>query len=700
MPRASGEERVSAEPRISVVISAYTEERLDALHGAIESVRSQIRPAHETILVIDHAPELLAKAEERWPEVRIISNQEAQGLSGARNSGIAVSGGDVVAFLDDDAFAGSDWLERMAAAYSDPKVLGVGGLIRPRWIEGRPRWFPVEFDWVVGCSHSGMPSEPAPVRNLIGANMSFRREVLLEVGGFRHQLSRIGKNPVGGEETDICIRIGERRPDGVILYDPAVAVDHLVPAARGRFSYFRQRCAAEGRSKAVLSGLVGSRSGLRTERTYVRRTLPLGFLRGFGEALRGDPAGLARSGALVAGLLTTTSGYLSERRQLGGVPSPNVAGSGDGGDELRILMVTPRSPLGQGGVERHVMEVSRRVASAGVEVEVLCAEPGARGSTEQSRDGVTIRSVPAWPAKRDYYLAPGIWREMGRRPRSLVHVQSYHTLVAPLAMLRALVLRVPYVVTFHGGGHSSGARNRLRRLQRRLLRPLLARASRLVAVARFEIDLYSRELRIPRERFVLIPNGTDLPAAGLDGAESAGQPGLLASIGRLERYKGHQRVIAALPRVLEREPDARLLVVGTGPYEPELRRKAADLGVEDRVEFTSIPAGDREGMASLLQRVSLVVLLSDFETHPLVALEAAAAGRKLLVANGSGLGELADEGLARSLPPESEPGAVGDAIVEELGRPSRQRTLRLTTWDECAAALLDLYRLLGVPARR
>ena len=199
---------------------------------------------------------------------------------------------------------------------------------------------------------------------------------------------------------------------------------------------------------------------------------------------------------------------------------------------------------------------------------------------------------------------------------------------------------------------------------------------------------------------MLIPNGTDLPGGG-EAAESTGQPGLLASIGRLERYKGHQRVIAALPRVLEREPEARLLVVGTGPYEPELRRKAAEAGVEDRVEFTSVPAEDREGMAALLRRVSLVVLLSDFETHPLVALEAAAAGRKLLVANGSGLGELAAEGLARSVPPEAEPGTVGDAIVEELGRPLRNRSLRLTTWDECAAALIELYRSLsGVPARR
>ena len=96
-------------------------------------------------------------------------------------------------------------------------------------------------------------------------------------------------------------------------------------------------------------------------------------------------------------------------------------------------------------------------------------------------------------------------------------------------------------------------------------------------------------------------------------------------------------MIAALPHVLERRPDARLLVVGQRPYEAELRRQAAELGVEERVEFTSVAADDRDGMAALLRRVSLVVLLSEFETHPLVALEAAAAGRRLLVADRGGL---------------------------------------------------------------
>ena len=355
-------------------------------------------------------------------------------------------------------------------------------------------------------------------------------------------------------------------------------------------------------------------------------------------------------------------------------------------------MVTPRSPLLEGGVERHVAEVSRRIAASGAEVEVLCGEPGGPKLQERSLNGVPLHIVRARPANRDYFLAPGIWREIGRRRWDVVHVQSYHTLIAPLAMLRALSLRIPYVVTFHGGGNTSGIRNRLRPLQRILLRPLLARAARLVAVARFEVEQYGAELRLPPERFALIPNGTDLAFSETAAAAQPVGPPTIATIGRLERYKGHHRVIAAFPTVLEQEPEARLLVVGTGPYEPELRRQAAELGVAERVEFTSTPAGDPGAMAALLRRVSLVVLMSEFETHPLVALESAAAGRRLLVADAGGLAELAQDGFARAIPLDLPAAPLGGAILEELSKPPGGRRPQLASWDECAAELLELYR--------
>jgi glucosyl-dolichyl phosphate glucuronosyltransferase len=684
----------TAAPTISVVICAFTMERIDRIAAAIESLRAQTVPTHEIVLVIDHSPELEAECRRRWPELNLMPNGEQQGLSGARNTGLAAASGEVVAFLDDDAMAAPDWIERLGAAYADPAVLGAGGTVRPQWETGRPRWFPAEFDWVVGCTHSGMPRQLEPVRNLVGANMSFRREALVEAGGFRHELGRIGKIPAGCEETDLCIRINHRHPEATILYDPAASVGHYVPSARGQLSYYASRCRGEGRSKAILAALVGSDSGLEAERSYVRRTLPLGFLRGLGDTARGDRGGVERAAMLVVGLANTTYGYLLAQRQARRIARRREQIEASAGPP-RVLMVTPRSPLAQGGVERHVMETSRRLATAGCEVEVLCTEPGGPPLQTEVRDGVEIRTVRAWPADSDWCLAPGLWREIGRRRWDVVHLQSYHTLVAPLAMLRALTLRVPYVVTFHGGGHSSELRNRSRRAQRRLLRPLLRRAARLVAVARFEIDDYGAELGLPPERFALIPNGTDLAFSSNGSGPQRQGPPILATVGRLERYKGHHRVIEALPPVLEREPEATLLVVGSGPYEAELRELAERLGVAASVRFTSTPSDRPEAMAELLATVTLVVLMSEFETHPLVALEAAAAGCRLLVADSSGLGELAREGFARPLPLDAAAEDVASAIAAELDKPPPERRPQLSSWDECAAELLSLYQVIA-----
>lgn len=685
----------SEPPTISVVICAFTRDRLEVLSEAVDSLRAQTLLPHEVVLVIDHAPELLEEVRGLWADLKIVPNREKQGLSGARNTGVAEATGEVVAFLDDDAIAAPDWLARLADAYADPNVLGAGGAVRPRWVEGKPGWFPPEFAWVVGCTHSGMPRELEPVRNLVGANMSFRREPLLAVGGFSHDLGRVGTLPVGAEETDLSIRVHQRWPEAEILYDPEAEVEHVVPPTRGRVRYFVDRCRAEGRSKAVLTRMVGSEDGLSSERSYVRRTLPRGVIRDLGAVLRGDASGLGRAAMIVVGLAATSVDYLRVRS---GIAEPDrtedahpSAQANANGGTPRVLMVTPRSPLSQGGVERHVMEVSRRMAATGVHVEVLCADPGIRQAKEETRDGVRIRTVRARPRGRDWFFAPGIWREMGRGRWDLVHVQSYHTLVAPLAMLRALVLRVPYVVTFHGGGHSSELRNRARRMQMRLLRPLLRRATRLVAIARFEPEQYRALLGVPPERFAFIPNGTDLSFSDADLAGAEPETPTLASIGRLERYKGHHRVLSAFPAVLEREPGARLLIVGKGPYEEELRHQAEELGVGERVEITSVPSDDPGGMAALLGRVSLVVLMSEFESHPLVALEAAAARRRLLVAEAGGLTEIAEDGFGRGIPLESTPEQIAAAAVEELEKPLPRVSPRLTSWDECAVALLDLY---------
>ena len=290
-----------------------------------------------------------------------------------------------------------------------------------------------------------------------------------------------------------------------------------------------------------------------------------------------------------------------------------------------------------------------------------------------------------------YYFAPAIYSAIRGGNWDLVHIQSYHTLVPPLAMLAARRARIPYLVTFHGGGNSSRLRNSLRGVQRRLLRPLLAQAEWLVAIARFEIALYGGELNIPESKFVLIPNGADLPQPDCPVQEIRRPGTLIVSVGRLERYKGHQRMIAALPHLIEMIPDARLWIVGSGPYELELRRLARRYGVEERVNIHSIPPADRQAMARELSAASLVVLFSEYETHPLAVLEALSLGRPALVADTSGLSELAQQGLARAIPLDSSPLQVAEAVAEQVRHPLKPGKMRLPTWDACASLLFDLY---------
>ncbi|MFU8874021.1 glycosyltransferase [Micromonospora sp. SL4-19] len=296
---------------MTVVVCVYTERRWPQIVRAVDSVLAQDVPAAQVVVVVDHNPALLERVRAAFPALTVTPSAGPRGLSAARNTGLARATGEIVAFLDDDAEAEPDWLARLLPHYQDERVLAVGGHAVPAWEEDRPRWLPPEFDWVVGCSFTGQPTEVAAVRNVIGCNMSFRRSVLERTAGFDPALGRVGRTPVGCEETELCIRVQQLEPDGMVLYEPAARVRHRVTVDRTTWRYFRQRCFSEGRSKAVVARLVGSDAGLATERTYTRRTLPAGVRRGLRQVRAGDRAGLLRSGAIVAGLLVTAAGYVS-----------------------------------------------------------------------------------------------------------------------------------------------------------------------------------------------------------------------------------------------------------------------------------------------------------------------------------------------------------------------------------------------------
>ncbi|WDZ80777.1 glycosyltransferase (plasmid) [Ensifer adhaerens] len=300
---------------IAVVICAYSNERRPQLGDAIDSVLKQTLRADRLIVVIDHNDDLLREMRRSYAGIEVVANDGARGLSGARNTGVRTAAScDIIAFLDDDAVAEANWLERLALHYAVPQVIGVGGKVLPLWPGKRPRWFPEEFQWVVGCSYKGLPNALSPVRNPIGCNMSFRRTVFDAVGGFREGLGRSGQDAAGCEETEFCIRARRHFPTAVILCDPQAVVHHNVTAERTRWAYFRRRCQAEGRSKNAVVEIAGAEEKLGAERAYVTRTLPAGVVRGLTDMVtRLDPSGPMRAFTIVAGFMFTTAAYLAAK---------------------------------------------------------------------------------------------------------------------------------------------------------------------------------------------------------------------------------------------------------------------------------------------------------------------------------------------------------------------------------------------------
>ena len=258
---------------ISVVVSTYSKERLEYLTDCIASLKEQTLKPAEIILVLDPKPDLVEFYKAKLTDVRIAVSQEP-GLSNARNVGVKNSGGEVVAFIDDDAFADKNWLRNLAKNYEEREIIGVGGQITPLWDKAR-KWFPDELNWILGCTYKGLPEKRESIRNPIGCNMSFRREAFEKAGYFRSDIGRFGKKLLSGEEMEFSLRVLEKIPNSKIMYDPSAIVYHRVDAKKANLRYLCKRSFYEGVSKSLITSVAGenTKTALSTENQYLKHLL-------------------------------------------------------------------------------------------------------------------------------------------------------------------------------------------------------------------------------------------------------------------------------------------------------------------------------------------------------------------------------------------------------------------------------------------
>jgi GT2 family glycosyltransferase len=254
--------------RVSVVLCTHTLDRYDDFVEAAYSVLAQTHDETELVLVSDGNPDVYERFDEEFghrEDVLTHCNDANVGLLESRNNGAGVATGDVVAFLDDDAIAATDWVAQLVEAYEKRDAVAAGGKMVPSWVAGRPSFLPAEFYWLVGVTQRGFADGPGEVRNTFGSNISFRREVFLDLDGFDTDIGgRQGDANLQGGETELCARLREAYGKGV-YYNPEAEVAHKVFEYRTEPRWLLDRAFWQGYSKRGMEVLVPESTGEETE---------------------------------------------------------------------------------------------------------------------------------------------------------------------------------------------------------------------------------------------------------------------------------------------------------------------------------------------------------------------------------------------------------------------------------------------------
>jgi len=245
--------------RVSVVLCTYSPDMYEHFREAAEAVFAQAYDDVELVVIVDGDEELYERVRDDYgdrDDVVLHCNDENVGLLESRNTGAELATGEIVAFIDDDAVPDDQWAEKLVDSYETRDVLAAGGKMTPAWVAGKPAFLPAEFYWLVGVTHRGFAEEPTYVRNTFGSNISFRRDVFLDLGGFDTDIGgRKGDENLQGGETELCVRLAAECGEQV-WYNPDAEVAHKVFDYRTDPWWLLDRAFWQGYSKRAMETLV------------------------------------------------------------------------------------------------------------------------------------------------------------------------------------------------------------------------------------------------------------------------------------------------------------------------------------------------------------------------------------------------------------------------------------------------------------
>jgi len=350
---------------------------------------------------------------------------------------------------------------------------------------------------------------------------------------------------------------------------------------------------------------------------------------------------------------------------------------------MKILQVCPRYYPSIGGVEEHVRNISERLAKK-YDVSVFATDPCGKLPKQEVINGVKIRRFRSWAPGEAYYFSRGLQKHLTKNSESydVMHAHSYHAFPALYAARAKGRNKLFFTPHYHGAGHTF-FRSLLHIPYKFLGKDIFDKADKIICVSNCEKGLIVSHFEVSDEKIVVIPNGVNLEEfKGLEKKKKNSRAILYVS--RLEKYKGIQSLIRALPKLGNY---TILEIVGKGPYKKSLVKLARKLEIEDGVRFyQDLP---RKELLQKYTNADALLLLSKYEAFGISVAEALASKTPCIVANTSALKDWIDGKNCFGVDYPIDIDKLAELIDKVIGK--RIDEVKLSSWSEVTEKLVELY---------
>ncbi len=355
---------------------------------------------------------------------------------------------------------------------------------------------------------------------------------------------------------------------------------------------------------------------------------------------------------------------------------------------MKIIQVCPRYYPDIGGVETHVKELSERLIKRGFELEVVCTDPQGKHPKEAVISGVKVRRFRSIAPGDAYFFAPRIYSYLKKANCDVIHAHNYHALPALFAALARKDKKFIFTSHYHGKGHTA-LRDILHKPYKFLGSIIFRKADRVICVSLYEKELIKAIFGLTNEKIVCVPNGLNLEEFKM--ARGVKSSKTILYVGRLERYKGVQHIIEVMPYL----EGYRLVIVGKGPYEGELKNLALSINVNGRIVWLKdLP---REELLGQYKSAGVFVFLSSFEAFGIAVAEALVSGTPCIVADKGALNEFIDNKICFGLDYPVNINELAEKIIEVSKRAIDffelpKDKIKIRSWDEVVDEHEKIYR--------